>query len=239
MHLPFALNADDVRLYYVDATPDKTTASAEAMLNAAEIARANRFVKPAMRRVFILAHAMLRDVLGQHLDMDPKTIVFRSHPHGKPYLGSANPYDLQFNLSHSDDIAICAIARNRQIGVDIEKISPKPSLLQVAERFFAPEECAALNTCSAHDVPELFTQIWTRKEAYIKALGTGLRHPLDAFSVMPSLRTPSGSALISQNTEINQTWFCHGLTAPLSYAAALATSFKSPHISQHIWVTPE
>jgi 4'-phosphopantetheinyl transferase len=151
------------------------------LLDEAERARAARFVFEHDRRRFVAAHAWTRLVLSRSFDCTPESLHFVTGPHGKPDLANRSA-DVRFNLSHSGERALLAIAVGRPVGVDIEQ-HRAADLLDVARRFFAPGEIDALERLDGQARLEGFFRCWTRKEALIKAMGDGLSFPLDSFAV--------------------------------------------------------
>ncbi|MDH3316089.1 MAG: 4'-phosphopantetheinyl transferase superfamily protein [Gammaproteobacteria bacterium] len=201
-----------------------------------EIVGARRLQRPADRELYLLAHVMLRDVLANYLGVTPIEIVLTSAAHGKPCLVNSHCTDLRFNLSHSGDATLCALTRGREIGVDIEGAVPSKDLLNVATHFFAPDECAALAARNDDDRVALFFLLWTRKEAYLKACGKGLSHPLNAFSVLPSLGVPPDPVVRGPNAGSEGTWCCYGLAAPPGYAAATVVAGPASALTCWRWV---
>jgi 4'-phosphopantetheinyl transferase len=161
--------------------PDDRRADLEALLDAGERARAGRFMFPQLRERFIVAHGRLRQVLGEVLGHPPAGLRFEKAEHGKPYL--ADNAALHFNLSHSDGWGLVGWAQGRELGVDVERWRPMRDELALVRRFFSPAENAAYDALDAALRTEGFFQCWTRKEAYIKAVGRGLGLPLDSFDV--------------------------------------------------------
>lgn len=161
-----------------------------------EIERADRFRFPIHRERFTIARALLRKTLCLYLDSAPEKITFSYGHRGKPYLQS-NPTTLQFNVSHSHDMAVYAVTQEAEMGVDIEKIDP-PFKEDVAKGFFSTEEYKALMQLPVAERSGAFYHIWSRKEAVIKALGEGLYAPLDTFSVSP--RETIESIVLPQNS---------------------------------------
>jgi len=146
--------------------------------------RAARFRMDAHRDAFVAGRGVQREILSRYLGIAPRELRFRYSPHGKPELdGAAAASGLRFNVSNSGEMALYAIAAGRELGVDLEQLKPMPDGISIARRFFsAPENevFAAL----AEDARDLaFFHCWTRKEAYIKAVGEGLSMPLDCFDV--------------------------------------------------------
>jgi len=153
-----------------------------ALLTPDERQRAARFVFERDRRRFITARARLRQLLGARLGVAPESLQFVYNAHGKPAL--ARPQgarDLRFNLSHCEDVAVYAFADGAEVGIDVEALRVLPDADDVAMRFFSANERAAYQRLSLHERPQGFFNCWTRKEAFIKALGSGLSHPLDSF----------------------------------------------------------
>lgn len=139
--------------------------------------RAARLRSPRGRRRWLAARWALREVLGRYLDEDPAAVELRVGEHGKPALAAPRSA-LRFNLSHSADRALVAVAWGREVGVDVERIEPRGDLLALARRAFEPAEAGAIAELPAADRPAAFHAAWTRREAVAKCLGTGLVAPL-------------------------------------------------------------
>jgi 4'-phosphopantetheinyl transferase len=154
------------------------------LLSETERQRASRFAFDRDRRRFTIARARLRQLLSARLDVRPESVDLAYGAHGKPLLGG--PFvdsDLRFNVSHSDDVAVYALSRGREIGIDVEAVRMIPDADDIAVRFFSRREAEAYLALDPSDRPGGFFNCWTRKEAFIKALGDGLHHPLDSFDV--------------------------------------------------------
>jgi 4'-phosphopantetheinyl transferase len=154
----------------------------EASLSPDERARAARLAAGDVRRRFVASRAALRDILAAYVGASPAGLRFRYGPHGKPAL--APPLEwLHFNLAHSQDLAVVAVAR-RPVGVDVERVRPlADGPLALAARTFAPGEVAALRAAPQSQQLDEFFRYWTCKEAYVKARGAGLSLPFDQFTV--------------------------------------------------------
>lgn len=187
-----------------------------SLLNKEETVRAERFVTPTLREHYIVAHGFLRQVLSKYLIIDPQSIEFIVNDHDKPSLPSC--CSLQFNLSHSGDYAMVAIIQKHPIGVDIEKIRQDQNL-EIAERFFSITEVKALLALPKNIQVDAFFQLWSRKEAIIKALGKGLAHSLASFTVTAR---PCEEKI--QFDDI--TWYLYPVEFQAGYAAAVATSAR-------------
>lgn len=184
------------------------------------------------RRHFIVARGLLRMILGRCLDANPALLKFQYGEHGKPALNQ--DYDgetVQFNLSHSNGLALIAVARNRPVGVDIEFLRPNVDTLQLAGRFFSPGEVAILRSLPENLQEEAFFLGWSRKEAYIKATGLGLSLPLDQFDV--SL-VPGERAVMLRNDwdpdEIDR-WVFYSLPPEPGFAISLVAEAPPARVS--------
>jgi 4'-phosphopantetheinyl transferase len=192
-------------------------------LSADEHARADRYFFARDRQHYIVGRGLLRAILGRYLGSEPARLRFAYSSHGKPSLAEPSGGGiLHFNVSHSKGLGLYAVARDRQIGVDLERVRPLPDAAQLAERFFSPREYAALRALPAHMRHEAFFNCWTRKEAYVKARGEGLSLPLDQFDV--SLARGKPARLLCNEREPRDVirWTLQELTPAPGYAAALA-----------------
>jgi 4'-phosphopantetheinyl transferase len=162
--------------------PAAVRASA-SLLSAAERERARRFAFGRDARRFIVGRGRLRQLLGARLGVPPESVELVYGARGKPALANSGRNSLRFNLSHRDDLAVYALSWGCDVGIDVEAIRPLPDADAIAARFFSRPEHAAYRALEPRDRPLGFFQCWTRKEAFIKALGEGLSHPLDSFDV--------------------------------------------------------
>ena len=149
--------------------PDPELSQRWSDLSTAERERADQLSRPEVRRRFIAARSGLRRVLASYLSVPPRSLEFFKGPQGKPAL----PGGPQFNLSHSDDLALCAVAHGRQVGIDLERLRRIPERDDIARQWFREEEREAYHAESASR-DSAFLRLWTRREAYLKAIGTGL-----------------------------------------------------------------
>ncbi len=164
----------------------------ESTLAADEKARAARFMFESDRGGFIAARGILRDLLGRYIHCAPQTIEFTYGARGKPAVASRGTQPaICFNLSHSRGLAVIAIGRGREIGIDVELIRPEFAGQEIAKRYFSTKEIEELNRLPAELRTEGFFLCWTRKEAYIKAKGDGLHISLDSFDVSLSPGRPA------------------------------------------------
>jgi len=217
MASPLALPLDEVHVWRVplDAPPD-VLRFCRAALSPDERERAARFKVPGLEDRFTLARGALRDVLARYLGIAPAEVAFRYAARGKPFLDVTW---LRFNLSHSNTRALVAVARDRDLGVDIERIEPSRATGGIAQRFFAPAEVGALMRLPEDQRVHGFFNCWSRKESYIKALGEGLYAGLDAFEV--SLDSPACLLATRVPGDRADRWDLRGLEMEAGYTAAV------------------
>jgi len=166
-----------------DATPQRLAASRD-WLAPDEHARWRRFLREDDRRRFLLARGLVRGVLARCTGVAPAALEFEAQVHGKPALaGALRASGWEFNLSHTRGMVALAVSRGVEVGVDVEAIDRRLDPLRLAARNFSPHERAALEATADAARPARFFDLWTLKEAYVKALGCGLQHDLRAFSV--------------------------------------------------------
>jgi 4'-phosphopantetheinyl transferase len=205
-------------------------------LAADERTRAKQFHFPKDRMHFIVARGILRAILGCYLAQDPRTLQFCYSEYGKPLLDWKPGRDaLSFNVTHSGGIALFAITRNRDVGVDLEYARMDVAWEQIAERFFSPGEVDVLRTAPLGMQQEAFFCCWTRKEAYLKARGIGLSLALNGFDVSV---TPGAPAELLSTREENQDiarWSLFDLFPGPGYIAALAVEGHPSHIKCLQW----
>lgn len=179
------LQPGEVHVWFarLDRTPARI-ARMRTVLNADEIARADRFLMEVHRNRFIAGRALLRDLLAGYLGERPEAIAFAYNEWGKPALAPGfAALDLRFNLSHSQNLAMYAFALGRDVGADIEMIRVEVAKESVAENFFSPWEVQTLRALPREHQAQAFFNCWTRKEAYVKARGQGLSIVLSSFDV--------------------------------------------------------
>jgi 4'-phosphopantetheinyl transferase len=165
----------------------------EVTLSLDEKARADRFHFANDRKRFVAARGLVRTLLGKYLQRPPASLEFSYGKHGKPFLSGENiSSGLCFNVSHSAGVAAYAIARGRNLGVDVELVRAEFGGENIARRYFSSHEVSDLLTLPAEGRAKGFFHCWTRKEAYLKARGAGLQIPLDSFSVTLLPGQPAG-----------------------------------------------
>ena len=179
----------------------ETTAELRQTLSAAEWIRAGKYHFDRDRERFIATRGLLRSILGSYLGEDPHELRFRSGPQGKPELDEVSS-SLRFNLSHSEDLMLLAVAHAREIGVDLESIRADVPFETLADHYFDPEDAWDLRLLPSAQRAWKFYDVWTCTEARLKAHGVGLAH---GFQVVEPDR-----------------WSLLKLTPAAGYAAALA-----------------
>jgi 4'-phosphopantetheinyl transferase len=198
-----------------------------------EYQQGKRFIQPVHQQRFWIARAALRKILSKYLPASPEKLRFLKGSHGKPYLIS--DLNLQFNVSHSEDLAIYAIQLSNAVGVDVEYLQQtRFEYLEIAERFFSEHEYASLLKMPSLERRLGFYLCWTRKEAYIKAIGKGLSYPLKQFDV--SLKPQGSNSLleIEGDQERAKKWALFSMMAESNYLASIATESIVNQIAFHV-----
>ena len=205
-------------------------------LSEKEVMRADRFYFERDRKHFIVGRGVLRAILGIYLGMEPDQLEFSYGAYGKPYLADGcGEREVRFNLSHSNELALYAFVRGREIGVDLEYIRDIPDIEQIAARFFSARENIVLHGLPAAQKQEAFFRCWTRKEAYIKAIGNGLTHPLDQFDVSLAPGEPARLLTVAGEPDKTKRWALRELAPAPGYQAALAVSGHDLRIQHWQW----
>jgi 4'-phosphopantetheinyl transferase len=227
---PPPLSVDDVHVWRIALElDDATLARLRETLTDDERQRADRFHFEKDRRHFLAGRGTLRAILSRYLERRAEDVRFAYTNYGKPHLPDAgNRLPLRFNLTHSHGLALLAVSHGREIGVDLELIRDNLEGEQLAERFFSPREVAVLRSLSVELRREAFFHCWTRKEAYIKAIGKGLSLALDQFDV--SLHPDEPAALLATHHDPHEArrWSMHRLAPGEGYVGALV-------IEGHSW----
>jgi 4'-phosphopantetheinyl transferase len=204
-----------------------------AWLSADERARAERFRFDRDRHRFVACRARLRELLGGSLEVAPEQVAFDYGPHGKPVLaGKLGASGLRFNLSHAGERAAVALAYGCEVGVDIEQVGALPDAAQLAERFFAAAEIRALRELEPTDRIAGFFRCWTRKEAYLKALGDGLGRPLDGFAVSVGADEPARLVHVSGDPRESDRWTLHALAPDAAFVGAVAVEGRGSRLTE-------
>jgi len=187
----------------------------EEVLAPDEVDRAERFRFARDRRRYVVGRARMRAILGDYLGQEPRTLRFGYGPQGKPALAAPiGAARVDFNLTRSHELGILAVQCDADIGVDVELLRPFPEALDIARRFFTPEEYARLAALPSADVVAAFFEYWTRKEAVVKSSGQGLSQPID----IPPDR-----------------WVASLPELPANYVAAVASTVPPHSIRRRSW----
>ena len=196
-----ALGDEEVHVWWLGGPEDASAERIErctALLSPDEHARMGRFHFAADRLRYLFAHALVRTTLTRYApETPPERWRFRTNEYGRPeIMPEQGGPPLRFNLSHTAGMVACAVARGRDVGVDVEHVMPPRGDvgLEIAAQFFAPAELAALAAQPREARRERFFALWTLKEAYIKARGMGLALPLDQFAFDLDRAAPPGAA---------------------------------------------
>ncbi len=188
-------------------------------LDATERRKAESYRFERHRRRYIAATGALRSLLGRYMGVQAAGVRFVYGAHGKPILAAERA--IEFNLSHSGDLALCAVARGRALGVDVERLRAIDEAEGIAEQFFAPGERAALRELPPSARAEAFLRCWTCKEAYLKARGEGLTASLDRFEVTFASGEPAVGLRVPGEPQEAARWSVRALSPLPDYVGAV------------------
>lgn len=219
----FDLHGSDVHVWCVRLDNLSTLMSSVARyLSADEQTRAGRFVFRPDRDRYIASRGVLRAILGRYLSQDPSHLLFSYNSYGKPQMDSSREASaIRFNLSHSQALALYAVARTREVGIDIECITRDVPYEDIVEQFFSSAEKDAFRRIPKDDQREWFFACWTIKEAYVKAVGTGLGEPLDRIEVTLHPGTSTASLKILGEPQQRCRWTAQLLKSVPGYIGAV------------------
>lgn len=224
----FKLDENEVLLCAADIT-DFVSSVRDWHLSAAEQDRAKRFHYPQHAQQFVISHGLLRDILATSLNCHPRDIAYQTYEHGKPYL-EGDP--LHFNISHTGSIIMIALAKTACLGVDVEMVGRGKDILAIAGRYFSDAEYEQiLDQQTAALQQQMFTRLWTLKEAVVKFSGRGLGQDLRSFSVNVSEQATvslrgEDQALLSRPFLMEVPWY----DAQAAVRAALACSHQPERV---------
>lgn len=210
-----------VEWFWIDAFRPGLVALRE-ILSPDERERAASFHFAEDREAFAITRAVLRAVLGRYLGLPPRQVPLTTDPYGKPALDPADRRGVCFNVSHSGGLSALAFTRERRVGVDVERVRSDFPFHEVAGRVFSERERAALQALAAHRQREAFFHGWTRKEAWVKALGTGLSSPLEEFSVSLDPDEPARLLEVAGDPLEPSRWLLQSWAPQRGYVAAVA-----------------
>jgi 4'-phosphopantetheinyl transferase len=190
--------------------PGAEVARMEAALGERELDIAGRLARPELRRRYVVAHGALRELLGGRLGVSAQSLDIAADPGGKPRLAAPAHGDLRFNLSHSGELAVIAVAANREVGVDVERLRPFERAAAMAARFFTAAEASALEAVEVSQRDAEFLAMWSAKEAYGKARGEGLGESLRHVRLGPVPARMGEPFTIADGAQASRRW--SGLT---------------------------
>jgi 4'-phosphopantetheinyl transferase len=193
-----------------------------------EVERAGRFRFWRDQRRYVAGRGILRALLGHYLETRPEDIQLSYSAYDKPFLEENS---LQFNLAHSHNLALFAFCQTVDIGVDVERIRQVRDAEGIAQRFFAPEENQIFQATDADQRDEAFFACWTRKEAFIKAVGEGLSYPLDSFEVAFAPGKEAQLVSVDGSRTKAVRWSLYSLSPAPGYTGALAISGRNWRLS--------
>ncbi len=204
-----------------------------SVLSKNEIERADRFKFKSDRNCYVITRAVLRILLASYSKKDPKSFQFKYTDFGKPYLETSNIP--KFNVSHSGNMAALCFYNNCPLGIDIEKIKHDFNVQELAQNFFSKNEIKALTTEKVENQTRAFFRCWTRKEAFIKAEGSGLSFPLDKFTV--SLQEDFNAELLEThwNSKARENWKLFSFVPSKGFIAAVAVKCLKATINYYNW----
>jgi 4'-phosphopantetheinyl transferase len=231
------LNSQDVHLWRAFLRQSATCIDKlTPLLSEDELSRAASFHFENDRERFILCRGILRIILGRYLDINPKHLKFRSGPYGKPYLvnESAGAH-IQFNLTHSHNLALYAFTSNCMIGIDVEYILQIMDIEHIVDNSFSDYEISIFKTLKPNQKEIAFFNCWTRKEAYVKAIGEGLNLPLHTFDVSLAPNEPSRILSISGSTNEALLWSIETFIPAVDHVATVAIKESNYHICYYEW----
>lgn len=218
--------------------PSDALSRLTATLSPPEQERAARFRFEQHRNPFVAAHGLLRLLLSRYLQTEPSAVQFAYGAHGKPSLAARGASSgLHFNLTHSENLALLAVTRAAPLGVDVEQIRMPADADQLVARFFSARENAAFQSLPAAQKPVAFFNLWTRKEAWLKATGEGIGYLLNRVEVSFLSNEPARLLALPDNSAPLTHWALHDLSPAPGFAAALAIAHPTARL--HCWRAPE
>jgi 4'-phosphopantetheinyl transferase len=236
--LPDPLNPGSVQIWIADLQTWKNYATPmRLLLSKQEQDRLERYKIPIKKQEFLSSRGILKFILSKYTGIPPEHVQLEISPDGKPFLPGSQ---IQFNISHSAEKLICVLCLDNLIGVDIQEIYPITGSDHIIQTFFSPAEVQYLSSAAAQQRnQELFFAIWTAKEAYLKAVGSGIRRSFNQLSIIPEGEDLRSFQLqIPDSKEREAGWTIISLEVGENYSAALAYQGLISE-RQHYQITPE
>ena len=218
------------------ATLDGDAVHWAKLLSATEMTRAAAFHFELHRRRFIVGRGLLRLILSRYVSVRPQQVEFAYSSTAKPELGgSLAANGLRFNLAHSADLALVAVTCVGSVGVDLERIAPLADVDDLVARFFSARENARFQKLSVEQKPPAFFNLWTRKEALLKATGEGIAQSLNLVEVSFLPGEPAKLLSIPEHLSQGSRWSLHELAPASHFAAALAVASQEVNLRCWRW----
>lgn len=219
MKNPREISDNEIHIYqsYINKPPSETD-NFRNILSQDELQKADRYKFDSDRNNYITCRAILRNILSQYTDFSPEDINFSYTDKGKPYLKNN---EINFNVAHSNNYAVYALIKEKEVGIDLEFLREIPDALKIASRYFSSSEITDLKKISDAKLDRAFLNCWTRKEAFIKATGDGLSYPLSDFSVSLDSDLPEILLIKKKPNEIKK-WSLYDVEVEAGYISSLA-----------------
>jgi 4'-phosphopantetheinyl transferase len=217
------MNSDEVHVWYVfsdHVTDPELLARYEALMSHEELERRDRFMQAKDRHQHVIARALVRTMLSKHADVQPQAWTFTPNRYGRPEISGPIETLLRFNIAHTRGLVACAVAWDREIGVDVENVERPGDYIHLAERFFASSEAAHIAALPPSQQKEVFFDYWTLKESYIKARGMGLALPLADFAF--KLDEPVTIRFSGSISDVSSSWRFQRVRVSAQHKMALA-----------------
>ncbi|MEO8664515.1 MAG: 4'-phosphopantetheinyl transferase superfamily protein [Ignavibacteria bacterium] len=219
---------NEIHIYSIDSkVVVNEIESFREVLSEFEILKAKRFKFDKDKKNYIVFRSTLRKILSEYLITDPSSITFSYSEKGKPYIKDSI---LKFNVSHSRSLAVYAVTLNDELGIDTEHIKKMPDAFEIAQRYFSIKENTEFAELKKGEIPLSFFNCWTRKEAFIKALGYGLSYPLADFSVSFKPGDEPQISWIKDNDKKKNEWSLFNIDIAKGYVTSLAVKSKKKNI---------
>jgi 4'-phosphopantetheinyl transferase len=231
---PLSLDRDEIHVWKI-ALEDPALKQVDLynrILSEDERERAGRLRFSIYRNRFVAAHAGLRKLLGRYCNAEAGDIVFEYNEHGKPAIpAGSNPGEIQFNLSHSGNIALCAITKKSTVGIDIEFLRQVARVEKILDRFFHDRERRYYYSQPEGMRNTAFLMLWTVREAYSKAMGKGISSGLKEVDLSPAFEYPPHEAASISRTNDSETWSIVQIAPGSGYVGALAYEGGAKRVS--------
>ncbi len=206
----------------------------QSFLSIKESVRLESIKLKSRRDQFIITRAITRHIIADAINCKQNEIDFSTQQYGKPYCSHPN-VGLHFNLSHSLDVGVIAINLTQEIGIDVQHHRPQQKIIKMAQRFFADSEISLIKQLSESDLEHAFFHIWVRKEALLKATGTGFTQGLSQYAVVSDHLQSSQCHLQCDNND----YYINDIPAPAHYSSAVASKQQNCQYTVCHWQHPE